>query len=431
MGYPQPSGKPGEWRARFLRPDGTYGSKSGYKSEKAAQKAADKIEAEIAADIWIDPMLSKTRIADWYAKWRPAQDYRSLDTAATYDQAWSKHIKPRWGNVELGRVMPIDIQTWEAELRKTPYAPSTVNVILTPLRQLLEAAYVNRMIGFLPVPPRSTSGGGRKKKTSTPSIGAVVPLETWHAICARMNPRDAMLARLVFWTGMRWSEASAVRRRFLTLSPATSSLPASGTYYLHPDVGALHEDTSGNAEYGEPKSGAGRTWDLPPFLVEELLDYLEWLEQPHEPGVLGRRKRHGEQVPAEHADLVFPNADGWPLRSDTWRVSTWRPACDGQKATRLKEAWDPIWPALRLHDGKHTHAGLLDDLGTHEVMRCDRLGHTIPGARGVYSQPTREMRARLVVALQEYYEAHLLVIAAEAANFPPNEAWTDLGVGIA
>jgi integrase len=424
MGYGQPSGKKGEWRARFLKPDGTYGSKSGFKSEKEAEKAANKIEAEIEAGIWVDPQLSKTRIVDWYAEWRPAQDYASIDTAATYDQAWRKHIAPRWGRKQLGEIRPIQIQAWETELAQT-YAPSTVNVILTPLRQLLEAAYANQMIGFLPVPPPNRSGARKKRaRGAAASPGAVVPIETWHAICARMNPRDAMLARMVFWTGMRWSEVSAMRRRFLTLSPATDRHPASGSYYLHPDVGALHEDTAGNAAYGAPKSGIGRTWDLPPFLVEELLDYLEWLEEPGRLATFGRRRRGGEAVPAEYADLLFPNADGWPMAAAGWGKTVWRPACDGRKATWTKEAWEPIWPGLRLHDGKHTHAALLDDLGTHEVMRCDRLGHTIPGARGVYSQPTREMRARLVVALQEYYEAHLLGIAAESANFSPNEALT-------
>jgi hypothetical protein len=49
-----------------------------------------------------------------------------------------------------------------------------------------------------------------------------------------------------------------------------------------------------------------------------------------------------------------------------------------------------IWPKLRLHDGKHSHGAMMDDLGTHRVMREYRLGHSDGSARAVYEHPTPE-----------------------------------------
>jgi len=43
---------------------------------------------------------------------------------------------------------------------------------------------------------------------------------------------------------------------------------------------------------------------------------------------------------------------------------------------------------------------MLDDLGTHSVMRDYRLGHATPGTRGVYSRPTLELRTTVVKGLQ-------------------------------
>lgn len=46
--------EPGGYRARFKRPDGTLGSKSGFTSPKAAEDWGDEQEALIRRNLWID-----------------------------------------------------------------------------------------------------------------------------------------------------------------------------------------------------------------------------------------------------------------------------------------------------------------------------------------------------------------------------------------
>jgi integrase len=198
---------------------------------------------------------------------------------------------------------------------------------------------------------------------------------------------------------MRWSEVCAMRRSFLTLHKATPSSQAWGHYVIDPQIGAAHEDKHARRHYGPPKSGAddrlapdrprGRVLDLPPFLVELLIVYVE---------AMGER------------DLLFPNRKGEPRQHDGWNNLRWRPACDGweerigPKTGRVtKHKADPVHPTLRFHDLKHTHKAMLNDLGVHTVMQDYRLGHKTPGVQGVYSHRIPEMRATLVAGLQQLW----------------------------
>jgi integrase len=196
----------------------------------------------------------------------------------------------------------------------------------------------------------------------------LITLDTLDAICERLHPAEALLAQVVFWTGMRWSEVAAMRRSYLHLTAAAGTKQAGGYCLIDPDDGAVHEDVHGHRHYGPPESGAdgqlapeykpGRVINLPPFLAEMLLAHLETM--------------------ATGQDLLFPNRKGVVRQYDNWNTGRWRKACDGWPATPRKNAAEPIVKGLRLHDGKHFHAATMDNLGTHPVMRDYRLGHATP-----------------------------------------------------
>jgi hypothetical protein len=46
----------------------------------------------------------------------------------------------------------------------------------------------------------------------------------------------------------------------------------------------------------------------------------------------------------------------------------------------------------------------MDEDGTAEVLMSDRMGHRVPGIRGVYSHITDRMRTELVAGLQRRWE---------------------------
>src|ERR1700677_1516381 len=400
MAYPEKRGKGASayYRARYRRrpgqSDGIVKDADGrtvrFTKKLDAQKAGNDAEADFRAGRLVDTKQTSKTVGEWYAEWRPAQHYARINTEQAYDRAWRKHIRPRWENEPVAEILPIQVQAWEAKLRKT-LAPSSVTVIMSPFRHMLEDAAVNLRLLYSPLPPkrRPTSREPRVSK------GVAVPLGTWEAICARLDAPDALLARIVFWTGMRWSEVSAMRTRFLTIVPAEGERPAAATYYLHPDIGAVHEDEHGHRHYGAPKSGPGREWELPAFLAAQVINHVARLRAP------------GAEVHADDRDLLFPDHLGRPHNEANWKLR-WRRAADGREAarpTRQSAEWEPIWPGLRVHDGKHSHGAMLDDLGVHRVMRDYRLGHSDGSARSTYEHPTPDMRRQVLIGLQARWES--------------------------
>jgi len=56
-------------------------------------------------------------------------------------------------------------------------------------------------------------------------------------------------------------------------------------------------------------------------------------------------------------------------------------------------SWLPLCPGLTPRGLRHGHQTWLDDLGVRYVLQSERMGHEVPGMRGVYSRITPRMRA--------------------------------------
>jgi integrase len=70
-------------------------------------------------------------------------------------------------------------------------------------------------------------------------------------------------------------------------------------------------------------------------------------------------------------------------------------------------SWLSLRPGLTPHGLRHGHQTWLDDLGVRYVLQSERMGHEVPGMRGVYSHITPRMRVELKTGLQELWEASL------------------------
>jgi integrase len=70
--------------------------------------------------------------------------------------------------------------------------------------------------------------------------------------------------------------------------------------------------------------------------------------------------------------------------------------------------WAPLVKGLTPHGLRHGHRTWMDEDGIPEVLKSDRMGHRVPGIRGVYSHVSDRMRAELVEALQHRWEQALL-----------------------
>ena len=67
-------------------------------------------------------------------------------------------------------------------------------------------------------------------------------------------------------------------------------------------------------------------------------------------------------------------------------------------------SWLPVLPALTPHGLRHGHQTWMDEAGITDVLKSERMGHEVPGMRGVYGHVSASMRAELTAALQERWE---------------------------
>ena len=78
------------------------------------------------------------------------------------------------------------------------------------------------------------------------------------------------------------------------------------------------------------------------------------------------------------------------------------PAEDAALAT-----WSPVLPDLTPHGLRHGHQTWMEEAAVSDLLRAERMGHEVPGMRGIYGHVTPVMRTDLKAALQERWEASL------------------------
>jgi hypothetical protein len=95
--------------------------------------------------------------------------------------------------------------------------------------------------------------------------------------------------------------------------------------------------------------------------------------------------------------LIAHNAEGGRCEG-----SGQPPADDVTLAT-----WLPVLPRLTPHGLRHGHQTWMEEAGVSDVLRSERMGHEVPGMRGVYAHVSPAMRADLKTALQQRWEVSL------------------------
>ncbi|NDU72097.1 hypothetical protein GWI34_05580 [Actinomadura sp. DSM 109109] len=70
-------------------------------------------------------------------------------------------------------------------------------------------------------------------------------------------------------------------------------------------------------------------------------------------------------------------------------------------------SWLPLLEGLTPHGLRHGHKTWMAEDGVPEVLQADRLGHIVPGIRGVYTHVSDSMRDDLKAKLQRRWETAL------------------------
>jgi integrase len=348
----------GTYRVRLRGPDGTVVTDSVHPDHPTAQLRAKEIDVEIGRDTFLDPRDGRIPLSQWVAIWAETHQAGPA-TWAAYRSHLRLHILPRLGHLALTSIRRQHIKTLIRDLR-TKLAPRSVADILMVLSLVLNEAVADLRI------PRNPCRGvhvalGPRTERPTATTAQVT------AIAARTRRRaDQILIITAAYTGMRWGELAGLSRTNLHLDQAL--------IHIHPDVGALHE-VGGKLFLGPPKTpDSVRDIHLPPFLVELLTEVLDSHRSP----------------------TVFCGARGGFQRRSNFNRRAWTPAVGGDPARGVA----PIVAGMHFHDLRHTHKTWLIEDDIPEIAQAKRLGHRLPGVRGIYSHVTPTMQQRITTALQ-------------------------------
>jgi hypothetical protein len=81
-------------------------------------------------------------------------------------------------------------------------------------------------------------------------------------------------------------------------------------------------------------------------------------------------------------------------------------------------SWLPLVSGLTAHGLRHGHRTWMAEDGIPDVLAEQRLGHEVPGMRGLYTHVSYRMREALVEALQARWEGSLRARAAIRPHSP-------------
>jgi integrase len=201
-----------------------------------------------------------------------------------------------------------------------------------------------------------TLDAARSRGYVAENVAMAVPLPSDHAraemvtltenefvlLHAAVDPRYQLLVALLFGTGLRFGEATALTPGDLDLDAPTPLLRVSR---------AWKKAASGSRGYlGSPKSRlARRTIALPPQLVAPLRDLAS-----------------GKRADA----LLFTSPDGMQLTQPHFYERTWKLAL-----ARAAAADPPLTKRPRIHDLRHSHASQMIARGMDLLTLQRRLGH--------------------------------------------------------
>jgi integrase len=347
----------GRWQARYLKPDGerinapgTFGTKTD------AMRWLAAVETDIGRGEWHDPRSGDVAYGDWADRWLAVKEPKlAPSTVELYRYLLRRHVRPRFVDVAVGRITAVDVQDWLADLHAGDLSPNTVAKAYRVLRGSLDAAVD---AGLIKHSPCSLKGAGTERHEEM----RIATPEQVAAVAEAAGPRWEALIVTAAYSGLRWGELAGLR-------PCDVDLEA-GTIQV---VRKL-EEVNGRLSYGPPKTAAGhRTVGIPSFVALSIARHLEL---------------HAE---AGQEGLVFPAAEGGPMRRSNFRRRVWEPST---KAADVH--------GLRFHDLRHTAATLAAASGTSLKALMARIGHASAAAALRYQHVIDGQDADIVAYLERF-----------------------------
>jgi integrase len=314
------------WLVKWRDPSRRQRTKTFRKQEDAKRFARSVETAMKDKNNYVDPKRGKVTMNEWAKKWlttvrgkpRTPGDKRSLVQS---------RVLPAFGNRQLSTVTFSDVQAWVNSMVDEGLSPSRTRQALLTLRQMYQVAMRDGIVGSNPTE-------GVKLPKLEHREAAYFEAEVVDRITAAMPEPYVMLIRVLGILGLRWGEATALRRRHVDLLRRRLRLEASLS------------EVSGRIEFGPTKSHAVRSVPLSPGFVIALTKYLD------------------EHVEADPEALLFTGPKGGPLRYRYFVPKVWKPAL--QKLDL---------PIVGVHALRHSAAARLISAGASPKALQSILGH--------------------------------------------------------
>ena len=332
--------KDGRVEIKVMRPDGTQKSVYGYTVAEAKLKAEEfKMQirgAEAGAN-----SLQKITFNDWAPQWAEAYAKPQIKPASyvsRYDKPLRLYILPCFGDKEMHKVTPIQVQEW-ANALSLSYSKSTVKAAVMCLKRMYEDAIENRH--SFSNPARKTTIAAKNKTSGKRFYSGNTRTDILEF--ANTHPWGYVMY-LLLECGLRRSEICGLqwgdidfRNYILKINRARTASP-------------------GGPVLGEPKSASSK----------RRISISQELAQ-----VLAKQKKQTKFSKAN--DFVLGTREGKPFATHHFTAEKLR-----QKFYKdyIKERGLQEFPVLAPHEHRHTCGTLLyrQTRDVYQVMRF--LGHS-------------------------------------------------------
>lgn len=264
----------------------------------------------------------------WAEEWLGFSVHLKPKTYVGYQSLLRSRVLPTFGDLPLDSIDGLAIRRWVAEMHTEGLRASRIHQSYRLLSQVLSSAID---CGLLERNPSV----GVKLPRSIHSEMACLTAEQVERLAHSLPAPYQPLIHVLAYGGLRWGEATALRRRRCDLDAGRLIIAESLA------------DVNGHAVFGQTKTYRVRKTRIPGFLVEEIRAHLETID------------------PSPDA-LLFTAPKGGPLRIANFRRRVWWPALE---AARLPHS-------VRIHDLRHTCASLLIRHGVHPKAIQHHLGHS-------------------------------------------------------
>ena len=459
MAYAEKRGRGQQpWRVKYKLPSGVETSESGFETKAAALAWGRDQEARIREGRWTDPDVGKITVSEWIDRWLAMQDV-GISTVETREYLIRRFIRPAWGESELGSLSTEGITNWENGIpARTGVSRRTARDARALLCTILGDAAASKppLIPYNPaIRPRNRGRRTGRRLDRGPQRVWVTPLQALlvaeRAALLSGREDDFTMVVTIAYTGLRWGEVIGLEREHVQRDELHVE------WQLREIRSAFHRLPPKDDSYRSPSWEPCLPVDLPPFLAGLLAGQSQ--AQPRQ-----RCACAGQHGGSGH--YVFLGPDGGHIRRSNYARRIFRPACDGRyhpgtgKLARLviadASAWPGVpvatWPSARPGPGgftpprgrgvqpipegippacwlpvkfgltphglRHSHKTWMAEDGVPEILAEQRLGHEVPGMRGLYAHASDRMRDDLKHALEARWEDSLRARAAIHTHSP-------------